>query len=607
MNLADRLSALFAKRKWPIIGGIGTACALLLLASLSLLSGGQELEGFVPFTVQHKTLEIKVTERGSLESQAKTTLRCQVEEMSRGDRNGTRIIFCVPNGTSVKEGDLLVELDSATIRDRLDEQTVIVQKAVSAKTQAQSAYDNVLLMNETLKAAAELKYELSKLAIESYLDKVNGEFQLKIEDVARKIDEANDALVESRGKLDLIKVQRAGMEELFKLGYRGKSERDQTRLSYRDAESRLSSSINKIKTLQSNRRKLTLYDFKQQELTLRGDVDTSKRGVAQAVNDGIAETAKAMAMKEEANGTETKERERMEHFEEQLEYCKIFAPHDGMVVYARERRRPEISEGIGVYERQRLMELPNLTRMQVATQVHEAALDQVRPGLPVTVRVDAFPNRQYSGVVDKVAVIPEDGGYFSSGSAKTYRTNIKITEDVEDLKPGMTAVVDIHVDSLENVLSVPVQAVVQINRNTWCYVKTRGGIERKDVVPGRSNDQLVHIREGLAAGDTVILNPMDILEERERVGDPTEPEDTDVAKTAPKGGAPTSDKSATAAPAGKKRPGMKKRGKMPSRAQIEAWKNKSKRKGKSGKKSKSGKAPSKSKTGPSPNRAAAGA
>ena len=136
----------------------------------------------------------------------------------------------MPNGTSVKEGDLLVELDSATIRDRLDEQTVVVQKAVSAKTQAKSAYDNVLLMNETLKAAAELKYELSKLAIESYLDKVNGEFQLKIEDVARKIDEANDKLVESRGKLDLIKVQRAGMEELFKLGYRGKSERDQTRL-----------------------------------------------------------------------------------------------------------------------------------------------------------------------------------------------------------------------------------------------------------------------------------------------------------------------------------------------------------------------------------------
>ena len=235
-----------------------------------------------------------------------------------------------------------------------------------------------------------------------------------------------------------------------------------------------------------------------------------------------------------------------------------------MVVYARERRRPEISEGTGVYERQRLMELPNLTRMQVATQVHEAALNQVRPGLPVTVRVDAFPNRQYSGVVDKVAVIPEDGGYFSSGSAKTYRTNIKITEDVEDLKPGMTAVVDIHVENIENVLSVPVQAVVQVNRDTWCYVKTRRGIERKDVVPGRSNDQLVHIREGLAAGDTVILNPMDILEERERVGDATEPGDADVAKTAPKGGAPASDKSATAAQAGKNRPGTQKRGKMPS-------------------------------------------
>ena len=81
--------------------------------------------------------------------------------------------------------------------------------------------------------------------------------------------------------------------------------------------------------------------------------------------------------------------------------------------------------------------------MKVETRVHEAVLDQVRPGLAVSVSVDAFPNRTYNGIVDKVAVIPEDGGWLSGGSTKTYKTMVRITEEVESLKPGMTAVANI--------------------------------------------------------------------------------------------------------------------------------------------------------------------
>ncbi len=517
MNVAERLSQLLSERKWIAFAGVGVACLLLLIASFSLLSGGEETEGFVPFEVKQRTLAITVTERGNLASQEETAIRCKVENFGRGDRSGTQIIMIIPNGSEVKKGDLLVELDSATIRDRVDEQTVVVQKAVSMETQSKAMYDNVLLNNETLKAAADLKYKLAQLAIESYMDKTNGKFQLDVEAIDRKIDEANTKLVEARGQLDLVKIQRAGMEELFKLGYRGKAERDQTRLTYADAESRVTSNINQIKTLQSERAKMTLYEFKTQELTLRGDVETSQREVAQSINDGISKAAEALAIKEEAEQTSQKEKERLAHFEKQLENCKIYAPHDGMVVWARgDRRRGEISEGAMVYQRQRLMTLPNLKRMKVETRVHEAVLDQVRPGLAVSVSVDAFPNRTYNGVVDKVAVIPEDGGWLSGGSTKTYKTTVRITEEVDSLKPGMTAVANIHVDSLPNVLAVPVQAVVQVDRDTWCYVNTRRGAQRKDIVPGRSNDKFVHIEQGLTEGDVVILNPMDIVEEKER-------------------------------------------------------------------------------------------
>ena len=104
----------------------------------------------------------------------------------------------------------------------------------------------------------------------------------------------------------------------------------------------------------------------------------------------------------------------------------------------------------------------------------------------------------------------------SSSSVKTYETVVRILGEVKSLKPGMTAVVNIHVDQIPDVLAVPVHAVVQVDRDIWCYVAAEGGVERRDVVIGRSNEKFVHIREGLSKGDRVVLNPMDIFDEQQQ-------------------------------------------------------------------------------------------
>ena len=103
-----------------------------------------------------------------------------------------------------------------------------------------------------------------------------------------------------------------------------------------------------------------------------------------------------------------------------------------------------------------------------------------------------------------------------TSSVKTYDTVIKILGQVESLKPGMTAIVNIHVDQVPDVLAVPVHAVVQVDREIWCYIEAAGGVERRDVVIGRSNEKFVHIREGLSLGDRVVLNPMDIFDEQQQ-------------------------------------------------------------------------------------------
>ena len=514
------------KTKKKLLRTVGAVLAILMAivvlaaAANNIIGQGGREETFVYYTVAKTDLPIVVTERGSLESQVETTIRCEVENISvdRSGNYGTQIIFIVPNGAAVAKGDLLVELDSATIRDRLDTQTLDYQKAISAKTQATAKYKNQLLQNDTAEAEAELAVQLAKLELEMYMDKQSGTFQLSVEEIEREIDNTKNTTMEARAALELARVDRSGMKELFKLGYRGKSDLDQSRLKFLQAEDRLASSVNQMKTYQGNRRKLTVYEFQMQKLQLEGAVETAERGLEQVQNDNQSLEEQALAAKLEAENTEVKELERLNRMKLQLERCKIFAPHGGMVVYARERRgNTEIAEGVTVRERQAILTLPDLSMMEVKTQVHEAVLDQVRAGMPASVKVDAFPDKTFNAVVDEVAVVPaSSGGWMSSSSVKTYETVVKILGEVESLKPGMTAVVNIHVDQVPDILAVPVHAVVQVDREIWCYVDAGGGVERRDVVIGRSNEKFVHIRDGLAAGDRVVLNPMDIFDEQQQ-------------------------------------------------------------------------------------------
>jgi hypothetical protein len=173
-----------------------------------------------------------------------------------------------------------------------------------------------------------------------------------------------------------------------------------------------------------------------------------------------------------------------------------------------------IAEGTQVRERQKIITLPDLTRMQVKTAVHESVLHHIHEGLRVTVSIETFPDKKFKGTVKSVAVLPDPGGWMSS-DIKIYKTIVTIDGEVSQLKPGMTAVVDIHVDRLKDVLSVPVQAIVQIERDNWCYIKTSSGIERRELTLGRTNDKFVEIRGGLNEGDRVVLNPMAIVDEAE--------------------------------------------------------------------------------------------
>jgi multidrug efflux pump subunit AcrA (membrane-fusion protein) len=146
-------------------------------------------------------------------------------------------------------------------------------------------------------------------------------------------------------------------------------------------------------------------------------------------------------------------------------------------------------------------------------------------GQKATVRVDALPERAFEGHVRTVAAVASQADSWIS-DVKLYQTLVMIDFEVlpdgtrrrisnEELKPDMTAEVTITVDTArEPVLSVPVQAIIggaEMGARREVFVKTPTGHDRREVKLGLYNEKVVEIREGLAEGDEVVLNPKVLL------------------------------------------------------------------------------------------------
>jgi hypothetical protein len=108
-----------------------------------------------------------------------------------------------------------------------------------------------------------------------------------------------------------------------------------------------------------------------------------------------------------------------------------------------------------------------------------------------------------------VGVLPDSAGGWMSPDLKVYLTTITISDTVDWLKPGMTAKVEVLVDRLPDVVYVPVQAVTPQDGHQVCHVIRGGSSEPRTVEIGQFNDEFVEIKQGLKAGEKVLLRPPD--------------------------------------------------------------------------------------------------
>jgi HlyD family secretion protein len=441
------------------------------------------------FAVKRGPLRISVTESGTIQAREQIILKCEVE-------GKTTILTLVEEGSRVKKGDLLVELDSSALIDARVDQQIRVQNAEAAFV---GARENLAVVENQAKSdidKAKLAFDFAKQDLRKY---VEGEYLNQRKEMESQITLAKEELQTTEEKLKWS-------QKLFEKEYISQTELQIDELSTHKNKLDLELAENNLRLLEDfthprNLAKLES-DVNQADMALERTNRKAKADVVQAEAD--------LKAKESEFG---RQQDKLKKNEEQIAKTKIYAPADGLVIYATSARsrgrgnEEPLTEGSAVNERQELIYLPTATAVKATVKIHETSLQKVRTGLPVVVTVDALPGKTFTGRVEKIAPLPDAQMVWLNPDLKVYNAEVYLEGEGDYLRTGMSCKAEIIIEEYDDAIYIPVQAVLRVGGEPTVYVLSSGEFEPRKVEIGMDNNRMIRIIQGLQPGEVVLLTP----------------------------------------------------------------------------------------------------
>jgi HlyD family secretion protein len=438
-------------------------------------------------TVKRGDFLVSLVEGGTLRAVQELIIRNELE-------GGTTIVSVVPEGTTVQKGDLLVELDSSGLREKIANQEVTVQNADGAHSKAKEDLQIQRLTQDAAVQDATLKVEFAESDLEKYKE---GDWPQQKRAIEARVTIAQEEIQRAQDRLNWTR-------KLEATGYATKDELKADQLTVKRQEITIAQADEELKIA-------TRFEFPKKVRILEAAVDTAKLTLLQAKQKATSTIKSYEADVTSKLNTLELQRERLAEMKKQLELTKIFAPQEGLVVYPSAGISGSgilIEQGASIRQKQDLLKLPDVTQMMIEVKVHESHVRQVKPGLGAYVTIDSLPDKQFTGIVKKVAVLPDTTSRYYNPNMKVYSTEVWINESLQDIKPGVSGRAEIVVTNLQSVLTVPIQAVTTVKGQQVCFVQRGDKDVHVPVEVGLFNDRMIEIRKGLAEGDRVLLSAL---------------------------------------------------------------------------------------------------
>jgi HlyD family secretion protein len=186
------------------------------------------------------------------------------------------------------------------------------------------------------------------------------------------------------------------------------------------------------------------------------------------------------------------------------EKLTVHAPAAGLIVYQHNwSTGKKFTRGDQPWAGQSVMILPDLSHMQAVLEVNEVDISKVKTDQQAEVRLDAFPDRKFTGKIMNVASIgnPKE----TNPSVKVFEVLVDLDQADSILRPGMTVSARIMVSTIENVVSVPIEAVFDDGGKPVVYAEHGSSFEKRTVTLGEKNDNFIIVTKGLKEGEKVSL------------------------------------------------------------------------------------------------------
>ncbi len=409
-----------------------------------------------------RDLHVSLNAPGTISSSVKTLIEAEIEALSYSNEGrsiwaggASTIIKLMPEGTMVAEGDVLCELDSASYRELVRQQAIEVEESRAEQNESR------------------LDLEAEVIRLREYrdgtLDQLKQRYQGQIALAEAEFNRQRDRVVWTQRMVELQYLPSSRLRQENNLLQRNEIELDRSRLAYKNLLEYTAPKV--IAALEAR-----IYSL-QSVLTYR-----------------------EMRLK--------RDEEALARYEEQVRLCTIRAPHAGFLIYANEEDDDtRVELGSRVRQRQDLFFLPDLTRMEVETELHESVVNRVEPGMAARVRVEAMPHLSLEGHVVSVAPLPQSPrSYMTSQEVRTFAAKVQLDVVPEGLLPGMTAEVDIETANRPDAVVVPSSALAVDEGSHYCYVASAGGLERREVEIGVSTLNEIEITRGLDANEEVVFD-----------------------------------------------------------------------------------------------------
>jgi HlyD family secretion protein len=152
-----------------------------------------------------------------------------------------------------------------------------------------------------------------------------------------------------------------------------------------------------------------------------------------------------------------------------------------------------------------IAELPDASTLRISARVDETERGRLAAKQTVTVQLNAIPDRQFTGHVERIGEIASLD--FSSGWPITRNFTLEIVLDQTDsrFKPGITGEITVAVEKVPNALTMPAQALFQKSGQNVAYVWRGGQFEERIIEIGRRSGDKILVAKGVNAGEQVAL------------------------------------------------------------------------------------------------------